>query len=78
KEILPDNEFNELCRLGLNYLDKEDINDRINERARLIGAKSLYRLGLSILKHHFNKDVFVIKDSPYTLYFSGISRNNEI
>ncbi|NMU07325.1 hypothetical protein, partial [Vibrio parahaemolyticus] len=40
KEILPDNEFNELCRLGLNYLDKEDINDRINERARLIGAKS--------------------------------------
>lgn len=78
KEILSDNEFRELCRLGLNYLDKEDINDRINDSARVLGAKSLYRLGLSILKHHFNKEVLVIKDSPYTLYFSGISRNNEI
>lgn len=78
KEILSDNEFDELCRVGLNYLDKEYLNDRINCRARAIGAKTLYRLGLSILKHHFNKEVFVIKDSPYTLYFSGISRNDRI
>ncbi|WP_114767264.1 hypothetical protein [Vibrio rhodolitus] len=78
KEILSDNEFNELCRLGLNYLDKEDINDRVNDRASVIGTKSLYRLGLSILNQYFNKEVFVIKDSPYTIYFSGISRNDEM
>ncbi len=78
KKALSDDAYKALCESGLSSLDNEDTYDKINDYARKMKISSSKMLGLSLLKKIFKKDITFIKDSPYTLYFSGISRNNEI
>jgi hypothetical protein len=78
KKALSDDAFKGLCESGLSSLDNEDTYDKINNYATNMKISSSRMLGLSLLKKLFKKDIKFIKDSPYTLYFSGISRNNEI
>lgn len=76
KDVLTDDEFKELSRLGLSYLNNIVIYEKINLHARhnKIPKK---QIGLLILKYFFNEEIPLSRKSPYTIYFSGISRNNE-
>ncbi|CAI2116745.1 Uncharacterised protein [Serratia fonticola] len=77
REIMSDSEFKDFCETGLGYLDRDEIYDKIDKYAKG-GGKRATLSGLAILKKFLKKEVKLIKDSPYTLYFNGISRNNHI